>query len=270
MKANWIQLFNGVVEQLHPLFAELRSRYAMNYYWACSQSEWATDIVFRDANRLRRLYPQLVHLGMTSFSSPDVLRFMGKKVTREGTPLGRYEVPLSSDFKVRPQGVRIKHRYGANSIDKAYDDRGAVLRAEVTILKPELFRVYRPTQDDHDSPCRWQRMRRDGKPYRAIHPFEEQDHALLRAINRGEFAIHGLRNRDLQALLYSSTPSHKSEQRCRSAAISRKLRLLRAHGLIRKLPHTHRYKVTDAGRLILNAILSAHRLTAQQLTTIAA
>jgi hypothetical protein len=35
--------------------------------------------------------------------------------------------------------------------------------------------------------------------------------------------------------------------------------------LIRKLPHTHRYKVSDAGRLILNAILSAHRVTVQQL-----
>jgi hypothetical protein len=34
-------------------------------------------------------------------------------------------------------------------------------------------------------------------------------------------------------------------------AISRKLRLLRAHGLIHKLPHTHRYQVTENGRLIL-------------------
>src|ERR1019366_5459253 len=32
-----------------------------------------------------------------------------------------------------------------------------------------------------------------------------------------------------------------------------------AHGLIHKLPHTHRYRVSENGRLMLNAILSAHR-----------
>lgn len=41
------------------------------------------DIVFGEAERLRRLYPQLIHLGMVSFSSPDVMRFMGKKVNRK-------------------------------------------------------------------------------------------------------------------------------------------------------------------------------------------
>ena len=57
----------------------------------------------------------------------------------------------------------------------------------------------------------------------------------------------------------------KREQRRRSAAVGRKLRMLRAHGLIRKLSHTHRYQVTDEGRKILNAILLAHRVTVQQI-----
>jgi hypothetical protein len=199
--------------------------------------------------------------------------------------------------------------------DKAYDEKRAVLRSEITINRPNLFRVYRPRNDDPNSGCQWRPMRRglaglfrraevsqqaldryccalaavddsttleqliaaierqgrrNAKPFRALHPLDPQDHALLKAINRGEFAIHGLRNRDLQALLYSSPPKNQTEQRRRSGAISRNLRLLRAHGLIRKLPHTHRYKVGDAGRLILNAILSAHRLTVQQLTAAAA
>ena len=105
---------------------------------------------------------------------------------------------------------------------------------------------------------------------RALHPFEPADLALLQAVNRGEFTINGLRNRDLQALLFSTAPSTAAERHRRSAAISRKLRMLRAHGIIHKLPHTHRYQVTDQGRLILNAVLSAQRTTTQQLTTIAA
>jgi hypothetical protein len=313
----WTQLFDGVAQQVHPWFGELRRNYPMNYYWTCQDSEWAMDIVFRDRQQLQRLYPQLVHLGMTSFSSPDVLRFMGKKVTRQGNPLGVHEVPVSSDMKVRPNGVRIKHRLGANSIklyDKAYDELGAVLRPEITITHTQLFRVYRPKNGEPDSPLQWRVMRRGladlhrraevsqkaldcycdalaavddsttlheltlmlekrvrwhGKPVRAIHPFSPDDHALLQAINRGEFAINGLRNRDLQPLLYTHPPVTLAEKRCRSAAVSRKLRILRAHGLIRKLPHTHRYRVTEQGRLVLNAILSAHRMTTQQLTAVA-
>ena len=114
------------------------------------------------------------------------------------------------------------------------------------------------------------RVRWHGRPVRALHPFEAGDLALLEAVNRGEFAINGLRNRDLQALLFPYPPSNKAETRRRSATISRKLRLLRAHGILQKLPHTHRYQVSDNGRLILNAVLSAQRITTQQLTTLAA
>jgi hypothetical protein len=114
------------------------------------------------------------------------------------------------------------------------------------------------------------RVRRHGRPVRALHPFESDDLALLTAVNRGEFTINGLRNRDLQSLLFSGPAATKEEARRRSAAVSRKLRLLRAHGVIQKLPHTQRYQVTANGRLPLNAILSAQRTTTQQLTTLAA
>lgn len=317
LTVNWPSLFDGVAGPLHPLFTQMCRLYPMKYYWSCQDSEWAMDMVFRDGEQLQHLYPQLVHLGMTSFSSPDVLRFMGKRVTRKGTTTGRYEVAVSSDLKVRPNGVRIKHRLGPNSIklyDKAYDELGGVLRSEITISNPHLFRVYRPKYGEPDSAPQWRmmcrgladlhrraevsqkaldcycnalasvddsqtlaeltarlerRLRWHNKSVRAIHPFDPQDHALLQAINRGEFAINGLRNRDLQPLLYSQLPSTLAEKRRRSAAISRKLRMLRAHGLIHKLPHTHRYRVSQPGRLILNVILSAHRMTAQQLTAVA-
>jgi hypothetical protein len=51
---------------------------------------------------------------------------------------------------------------------------------------------------------------------------------------------------------------------------SRKLRLLRAHGLIRKIPGTHRYHVTPSGRKAITALLTALHSTVRQLTPIAA
>jgi len=119
----------------------------MQYYWTVFQSEWAMDMVFRDPAQLRHLYPQLIHLGMTCFSSPDVMRFMGKEVgQRKGELPGRYGLEVVTDLRVRQEGVRIKHRVGKNSIklyDKAYDSCGAVLRSEVTLNAPGQFRVFR-------------------------------------------------------------------------------------------------------------------------------
>lgn len=87
---------------------------------------------------------------------------------------------------------------------------------------------------------------------------------MLEAINHGDFLLNGFRNRDLQALLYD-TPAHSAaEQLRRSAAISRRLRMLRAHGLIRKVPHTHRYHVSPNARTLLVAILTAARTTLNQ------
>jgi hypothetical protein len=105
----------------------------------------------------------------------------------------------------------------------------------------------------------------DGQRYRGLHPFGT-DAALLRALSRGEWTIAGLRNRDLQRLLYLGEPRDKKAARRRSTAVSRKLRLLRAHGLIRKLPHTHRYLVTEPGRAILTALVAAQEANTQKLT----
>jgi hypothetical protein len=318
LETDWSRAPDACAARIHPLFVELFANYPLRYYWTTFQSEWAMDIVFRDPEQLRRLYPQLIHLGMISFSSPDVMRFMDKKVSRKGDAASSRAHEVVSDLKMRREGVRIKHRLGKNSIklyDKAYSEQGAVLRPELTLNAPQQFRVFRHKTGQDEDPMQWRplragiadlhrraevsqkaldryctalarvddtttlreltaslekRVRCNGRPVRALHPFEPADLALLQTVNRGEFVINGMRNRDLQALLFSAPPTTKTEARRRSAAVSRKLRLLRAHGIIHKLPHTHRYQVTDNGRLILNAVLSAQRTTAQQLTTLAA
>jgi hypothetical protein len=114
-------------------------------------------------------------------------------------------------------------------------------------------------------PVTWQ-----GKRHRPLQPFAEPDVVLLEAISRGDFLIHGLRNRDLQEILYAGPAKDKPERRRRSAAVSRKLRLLRAHGLIRKISRTHRYQVTDRGRKLLPAIMAARQTTLKHLNAQAA
>src|SRR5437899_12667226 len=83
--------------------------------------------------------------------------------------------------------------------------------------------------------------------------------AALAALNHGDFLINGLRNRDLQALLYYTPAATPAERRLRSAAISRRLRMLRAHRILQKVHRTHSYQVTDAGRFIMIAVLTTAR-----------
>jgi hypothetical protein len=97
----------------------------------------------------------------------------------------------------------------------------------------------------------------NGQRVRALNPLSNKDARLLEVINRGEFTVNGFRNRDLQAWLYPSKASDATEARRRSGAVTRKLRLLRAHGLIRKVPRTHRYVLTAAGRQSVTALLAA-------------
>lgn len=116
---------------------------------------------------------------------------------------------------------------------------------------------------DLQKPVTW-----SGRRMRGLRPWGE-DQVLLAAVNHGEFLINGFRNRDLQKLLYATEAESPREGRRRSAAVSRKLRLLRSHGLIQKVPRTHRYHVTEAGRTILVAVLTAARTTLHQLNQLA-
>src|SRR5450759_2702383 len=106
------------------------------------------------------------------------------------------------------------------------------------------------------------------------HPLGTLAAATRDAVNRGEFLIRGFRNRDLQPLLYGpvhpNSPLSLKEKRRRSAAISRKLRILRAHGLIQKVPKTYRYQVTSHGRLAITAVLTMDRTSIALLNKAAA
>jgi hypothetical protein len=109
-----------------------------------------------------------------------------------------------------------------------------------------------------------------GRRYRALNPLAACDATVLEFISRGEFTVQGFRNRDLQAILYRGRPTTDKERRRRTGAVSRRMRLLRAHGLIRKVQGRHCYVVTEDGRKKLTALLAARQADVAQLTKLAA
>lgn len=105
-----------------------------------------------------------------------------------------------------------------------------------------------------------------GRPVRALNPLAAEDAALLESINRGEFAINGFRNRDLRLLLFGDAPATTPQETKRqSAKVTRLLRLLRAHGVITKVPKTHRYQLSASGRSKVTALLAARDADTERL-----
>lgn len=266
------------------------------------------------AQSLQRLYPHFLLHGIRSFQSPDVLRFLGKKLNAStGKVPANFKGQVTSSLKERAEGVRLRHTVNGNSL-KMYDKYGNVLRLETTVIHPEEFKVYRPKEGASEGPKAWRKLRRGvadlhrraqvsqaandrylvalgsvtgsnslhqeaasvcqpvlyhTRRYRALNPLCEQDYALLQAVSQGQFTLSGLRNSDLRAELYKPA-KHPLLRRRHAAAITRKLTLLRAHGLLRKIPHSHRYQLTPKGRRIITALLAACHADVEQLTKLAA
>jgi hypothetical protein len=99
-----------------------------------------------------------------------------------------------------------------------------------------------------------------GRPARALNPLADHDRRLLLAVGRGEFLLNGFRNRDIRRLLFADATEAKDagESKRRSAAVTRLLGLLREHGVIKKVPKTHRYQVTERGRELITGLAAAH------------
>lgn len=159
LKASWPNLLDDIAFELNPIREDMFAQFPVSYYWCVYQSEWATDVLFRDADALARLYPRFIHHGLSSFASPDVMRFLGRKVPNQERVYGHFKGEIISTLKHRPEGVRIKHCANDNSI-KLYDKQGSVLRVETTINNSRDLKVYRRKEGQHSGSKSWQRMRK--------------------------------------------------------------------------------------------------------------
>jgi len=314
LQIDWPKELETILKAVHPLNRQICRPLGLKYYWSASDTEFATDVIFKDAQTLAGLYPAWVHHAMSSFSSADVMRFLGRYVPLStGKVWGQFDGEIISDTKRRPEGVRVKHSVNGNSL-KFYDKQGSVLRVETTIVRPEEFKTYRKPEGRPKDSKRWLPLRRgladlkrraqisqranqrylealastngtvplfdwvekvcqpvcrQGQRYRALNPWSRQDGLMLELVNRGEFALNGFRNRDLCRAFFNPT-SNLSERKRRMGWMCRRLRLLRAHGLIQKISGTHRYILTKKGRITITALLAARKADVQQLTKIAA
>jgi len=309
LRTDWPALLNRLADRAHPARASalLLEGRPLEHYWSAEQSEWATDVMFKDAASLAAVYPRLVRHGITALGCGDVLRFLGKR------PDGRFRGEAGGDLRRRAEGVRLKHRVNGNSV-KVYDKQGSVLRVETTVNDPRQFKVYRGTEADPGRKA-WRPLRkgvadlhrraavsrasndrylaalaaaecprtlaeataplcrpvtRGGRRYRALRPLHEPDTRLLRAVADGRWAVNGFRNGDIRRELFGADAADAKENRRRGGRVTRQLAMLRAHGLVRRVPKTRRWLLTDKGRGVTTLLSAAEHASADSLLVAAA
>lgn len=300
VKHPYTQTLGTLAGLVNPYLKLIVRDYDINYYWSLEESEMASDVMFKSQAALDQLYPSLLRHGMESFASPDVLRFLGHKLLPGDRIPPALKMEVVSDLKTRPEGTRIKHRVGGNSV-KMYNKQATVLRVEATLNN---MRQLKAPRTDEQGKVVWKQMRKGvadigrraevskgitdryldqmavvdtplplktlaenlskpatyrGRRVRGLNLLGD-DARLLAAIGQGQWLIHGLRNRDLRELLLPcEAGTDAKEVRRRSGQITRKLGLLRAHGLIQKVSRSNRYMLTEMGRQAAAVVQAAKK-----------
>lgn len=309
VRFNWAAALNQLAGSVNPVLQSVMAPWEMEYYWSIDESEWATDLMFRSAARLSQLYPRLIRHGIESLGSRDVMRFLGQRVPLHGNCHRNDCREIISDVKQRPEGIRIKHRLQNNSVKMYNKQgsvlrvettlnnvrelktprrsKGKVVwkqmrkgvsdarrRAKVSDSANRRYlqamaAVQTPAPLKSLTQNLSQPARLKNQRVRGLNLLADDDAKLLEVVGRGEHLINGMRNRDLQAALFTTPSDDPSEKRRRSGQVTRRLRMLRAHGLIRQVRHTHRYVVTDIGRQVITAVMAAREANVAKLASAA-
>ncbi len=275
------------VEMLHckldgfaDLYCPVVKRLGLNYHWSLDQVEFATDLVFRKQSDLQAIYERLTRTAIHTIKPDNIATFLGRKLN------GNYQDEMGNRFNTRIEGTRIKHTMGPVSI-KMYDKFRLILRIETTVVNVSFFKHYREVEHkDGTRSMAWANMKKtiyslaplrqlllaanrrylefisafdddsvgtgklnkisqpveeDERTYRGFNFFDPDDEELFEAMGSGEFNISGFQNKHLRRRVKGKN----------TGQISRLMKRLRTHGLVKKIGRTYKYYLTPLGKQVI-------------------
>jgi predicted transcriptional regulator len=271
------------VEEIHRKLDELAWKYCplykelgLRYHWSIMQAEYATDIVFSKQEDLQPVYREIITTAIHTVKPDNVATFLGQKLDP------RYQGEAGNNYHVRIEGTRIKHTMGTVSI-KMYDKFSKILRIETTCNDISFFKHFREvvhrdgTRSNQMAPLKkniyslafladnlkaankryldfiaafdnrqvgrkrlehvTESKTENKRNYKGFNFFNRDDLNILLAVLQGKFHINGFRNKNIQSLLGFN-----------SAKISRLIKRLRVHGLVKKAADSYKYYLTKLGK----------------------
>ena len=93
-------------------------------------------------------------------------------------------------------------------------------------------------------------MEEKDRSYRGFNFFDPEDEELFEALSRGEFNISGFQNKDLRRRVTGKN----------TGQVSRLMKRLRTHGMIKKIGRTYKYYLTGLGKQVITLGLKLKNL----------
>ena len=295
---DWGAFLSALARRLNPWMSRRSPLALRGYYWTLRESEYASDVIFTSTEALREVYPALVRHAIQHFTCRDVMRFLGRRTNsrfngeastnirhrtegvrikhwveensikmydKQGSVL-RVETTINNPrrFKVRRQATRNGRRCAAwIPMRKSIADicrRVEICRAANERYFEALGVVGESSPTRHLMDPVSRRIIRGGRGYRALRPIQADEAKLFAALLEGTFLLQGFRNKDVRRRILPQSGSDPHARKRTSGRVTRLLRLLRAHGLIRKVSRTFYYRVTAKGHYIMTTALKLREL----------
>lgn len=300
----------GFLPDVFPTMAQTLGEH-LAYYWTVWQSEWATDFICDSPATVTPWMETLLRHALLTGTGDRILRYLGRPVRPDGQPHPLTNPEVLTRVQTWHDGARIRHWADDNSV-KVYNEQN-VLRVEMTMNRPDRFKVFRHQEGQPDTPKQRLPLRQgiadlglrarvaaevnqrftaqlatlqdatpvgeilaqvgsrtcDGRRVRALDP-TGKDRLFLQAIADPALGVSGITNKALQSALAKTAWANGKTGKALSARISRHLRLMRDHGIIRKLPNQRKYHLTEKGRKLTMLTTALWGASTEQLLDMAA
>jgi hypothetical protein len=289
---NWTKILDHRARRVNPLRCERWSR-GLCYYWVVDQAEDATDLIFTGRAALAGLDPRrLDHAAVTS-SANDIRGFLGRRFhprfdgevltdcqerRRPGARIKhrvtnnwlkmydkfgrvlRIETVINDPREFRAR--RLRTRAGRREMVWCPMHQGVINLDRYREVAPASTRRYRDALAVVDDPQPAHRQVEEltepvvvsGRVHAGFNPASPTDVRLFRAARAGENRRPGFRDADIRAAL-SGTTEDVGDRHRQSHAVGRLLKRLHVRGLIVKVPHSHRWPVSQNGQQVLGAVV---------------
>jgi hypothetical protein len=291
-RLNWPALFQKIAAFVNPLLQNILS--GQSYYWTTDQAEFATDIMFKNQAALAPLFRELIKHAFLCFGATDLLAFLGKKLTPNFTSevitdfktraegmrikhrVGKNWIKMYDKFGVvlrvetvinYPYGFltrRHGNRKGKRVIGWFPMTKGVtglyryaeIARSANSRYLQALAVVHDPRKAQELLCACTSRMTYNQRSYRGFNPAAQEDIAIFRALSAGQHSLHGFRNSAIRQVLFPTADA--SMQAKLSARVSRILKRFHVRGLIAKIPHSRRWRVTANGHALMSMAIKHH------------
>jgi len=275
-----VAALHTLLDNFAKIFCPVSELFETNYHWSVMQAEYATDIIFRRQKDLGKIYENLIRTAIHTVKPDNISTFLGRKLH------GNFQGEVGNKYSVRLEGSVLKHQMGKVEI-KMYDKFQQVLRIETTANDISFFQHYRNVEHKdgtvskkftsmkkniyslkpliqimkatnrryiefisaiEDRSAGTKRLKKvtgrkeeGNRGYKGFNFFDDTDMEIMQVISQGKFNISGFRNKDLRKYL-----SDRS-----TGQISRVIKRMKIHGLIKKAKNSYKYYLTMLGKQVV-------------------